>query len=309
MAVYRANMNSCYTQVSNELINNTYLSAGAFRLLLKMLSKPCDWKFSLSGLAFMCKLGVTSIKKYLAELKKFGHVVVTQKRDDHGRIDYEYDVYEIPQKNSTKPEMPVERPQAKKQPSAKQSPVSPQAVKVSTVYHYNTNNNKTNKKDKNRVSETCEKVLSHLNVQTGRNYKVNKNCEILIERKLKEGYSLEDFLKVVDKKCREWLKTAFESYLRPSTLFGDKFDEYLNAPEKVPEKPQNSNFNRQTKSAQNNFTQNNLSVDEYLAFNRSPWGYDVDKEELREIWKAENPDKSDFDFENWYRTLPGVSAI
>ena len=124
---------------------------------------------------------------------------------------------------------------------------------------------------------------------------------------------MEDFLKVVDKKCREWLKTAFESYLRPSTLFGDKFDEYLNAPEKVPEKPQNSNFNRQTSYAKNNFTQSNskskYSVDEYLAFNKSPWGYDVDKEELREIWKAENPDKSDFDFENWYRTLPGVSAI
>ena len=135
MAVYRANMNSCYTQVSNELINNTYLSAGAFRLLLKMLSKPCDWKFSLSGLAFMCKLGVTSIKKYLAELKKFGHVVVTQKRDDHGRIDYDYDVYEIPQKKLTETEMPVERPQAKKQPSEKQSPVSPSAAKVSTVYH------------------------------------------------------------------------------------------------------------------------------------------------------------------------------
>ena len=312
MAVYRANLNSCYTQVSNELINNTYLSAGAFRLLLKMLSKPCDWKFSLSGLAFMCKLGVTSIKKYLAELKKFGHVVVTQKRDDHGRIDYDYDVYEIPQKKLTETEMPVERPQAKKQPSEKQAPVSPSAVKVSTVYHYNTNNNKTNKNDKNGVSETCEKILAHLNAKTGRNYKVNKSCEILIERKLKEGYSLEDFLKVIDKKCREWLKTAFESYLRPSTLFGDKFDEYLNAPEKVPERPQNSNFNRQTKSAQNNFTQSNskskYSVDEYLCYYISLGSFCGEKEELREIWKMEHPDKSDLDFENWFRTLPGIST-
>ena len=118
---------------------------------------------------------------------------------------------------------------------------------------------------------------------------------------------MEDFLKVVDKKCREWLKTAFESYLRPSTLFGDKFDEYLNAPEKVPEKPQNFSSNRQTKSTQN--ISNKYSVDEYLAFNRSPWGFGGDKEELREIWKMEHPDKSDSDFENWFRTLPGVSAI
>ena len=45
---------------------------------------------------------------------------------------------------------------------------------------------------------------------------------------MKEGYVIEDFKKVIDSKSKEWLNTDFEKYLRPATLFGTKFENYLN---------------------------------------------------------------------------------
>jgi hypothetical protein len=44
-----------------------------------------------------------------------------------------------------------------------------------------------------------------------------------------EGYSVDDFITVIDKKCLDWLNTDYEQYLRPETLFGTKFESYLNA--------------------------------------------------------------------------------
>ena len=40
--------------------------------------------------------------------------------------------------------------------------------------------------------------------------------------------TVEDFKKVIDSKSKEWLNTDFEKYLRPATLFGTKFENYLN---------------------------------------------------------------------------------
>ena len=37
-----------------------------------------------------------------------------------------------------------------------------------------------------------------------------------------------NFKKVIDSKSKEWLNTDFEKYLRPATLFGSKFESYLN---------------------------------------------------------------------------------
>ena len=39
---------------------------------------------------------------------------------------------------------------------------------------------------------------------------------------------MEDFIIVIDTKCSNWLGTEWERYLRPATLFGTKFENYLN---------------------------------------------------------------------------------
>lgn len=92
-----------------------------------------------------------------------------------------------------------------------------------------TNKNDNNEKnDKNNIM--VAEIISYLNEKTGKNFKsgVAKNRD-LIKARLKEGYSLEDFKKVIDIKVAEWLNDeAMSKFLRPETLFSNKFEGYLN---------------------------------------------------------------------------------
>jgi len=72
-------------------------------------------------------------------------------------------------------------------------------------------------------------IVNYLNVTAGKNFKPNlRLAQTKIDERLKEGYLLEDFKKVIDIKCKKWLGTKWADYLTPTTLFGDKFGIYLN---------------------------------------------------------------------------------
>ncbi|MBU6392536.1 MAG: conserved phage C-terminal domain-containing protein [Planctomycetes bacterium] len=75
-----------------------------------------------------------------------------------------------------------------------------------------------------------EQVVSHLNTILQTDYKSNgKKTKALIEARLNEGRTLEDFKKVVDIKFAEWNNNPkMHQFLRPETLFGPKFESYLN---------------------------------------------------------------------------------
>lgn len=49
-----------------------------------------------------------------------------------------------------------------------------------------------------------------------------------INARIAEGHTVEDFKKVILFKKKEWFKTEQHQYLRPETLFGTKFESYLN---------------------------------------------------------------------------------
>ena len=72
-------------------------------------------------------------------------------------------------------------------------------------------------------------VINYLNQQTGKNYKsTTKKNQTVIRARTDEGFSLDDFKRVIDNKVAEWKGTNMEKYLRPETLFGTKFEGYLN---------------------------------------------------------------------------------
>lgn len=74
-----------------------------------------------------------------------------------------------------------------------------------------------------------KEVINYLNIKTNSNYRhTTKKNQTLIHARLGEGFKIEDFKKVIDKKCSEWMGTSMEQYLRPETLFGTKFEGYLN---------------------------------------------------------------------------------
>lgn len=72
-------------------------------------------------------------------------------------------------------------------------------------------------------------VIDYLNQRTGKNYKsTTKKNQTVIRARSDEGFSLDDFKRVIDNKVAEWKGTNMEKYLRPETLFGTKFEGYLN---------------------------------------------------------------------------------
>lgn len=93
-----------------------------------------------------------------------------------------------------------------------------------------TNNNKDNNNKNNNNKEIYIAVVYYLNNKAGTQYRVgSKTTQQHINARLAEGFTVDDFKSVIDKKCAEWIGTDFEKYLRPSTLFGSKFENYLNA--------------------------------------------------------------------------------
>ncbi len=71
-------------------------------------------------------------------------------------------------------------------------------------------------------------VIEYLNRQAGSKYKATDSTTAMIAARLNEGFTTEDMKKVIDIKSAEWRGTDFEKYLRPQTLFGSKFQAYLN---------------------------------------------------------------------------------
>lgn len=90
-------------------------------------------------------------------------------------------------------------------------------------------------------------VIAFLNEKTGANYKSStKATREHIHARWEEGYRLPDFKVVINKKCDEWMGTDQEKYLRPETLFGTKFENYLNQPENKGRRgPKVIDFNQQ----------------------------------------------------------------
>ncbi len=78
-------------------------------------------------------------------------------------------------------------------------------------------------------------IINYLNQITKSNYKyTSKKTQALIHARTEEGFTIDDFKKVIDKKYTEWNGTEFAKYLRPETLFGPKFEGYLNQQEGNP---------------------------------------------------------------------------
>lgn len=72
-------------------------------------------------------------------------------------------------------------------------------------------------------------IIDTLNLVLGTHYKSTTPKTVkLIHDRLKEGFTVSDFEIVIRKMFRVWTGTEYEKFLRPETLFGTKFESYLN---------------------------------------------------------------------------------
>ena len=101
-----------------------------------------------------------------------------------------------------------------------------------------TENNNVSEEKPSKVVWTDETrhIIDYLNKRAGKKYSVKtKKTAQLIHKLLDNGFTVEDFERVIDIKCKQWLDNEkMNQYLRPRTLFSEKFEDYLNeAPARV----------------------------------------------------------------------------
>ncbi len=84
--------------MSNYHFREKEMSLKAKGLLSLMLSLPDNWNYTVAGLVSMCKESKTAIRSTLAELEKFGYLDRQRKQNSKGQFEYEYNVFEKPQK-------------------------------------------------------------------------------------------------------------------------------------------------------------------------------------------------------------------
>lgn len=122
-----------------------------------------------------------------------------------------------------------------------------------TILHEKKKEKEERKKTKEKKGDTYikekdgfpyDEIIEYLNNKVGSNYKTDsKEIIKLINQRLEEGFTKEDFFIVIDKKHKEWDGTEYSKYLRPKTLFGDKFESYVNQPEPIKSKYDGFNWN------------------------------------------------------------------
>ena len=98
----------------------------------------------------------------------------------------------------------------------------------------NTFNTTVNKRDIVEQSPTTPipyaEIIDYLNQKTGKHFKAtSEENQRYIRARFKKKFTVDDFKKVIDIKTAQWMNDKKMSrYLRPSTLFGSKFESYLN---------------------------------------------------------------------------------
>lgn len=214
MAVIRVNKTADYTVISNKHFKEKGMSLKAKGLLSLMLSLPDSWDYSIAGLTALSKDGKDSVMNALAELEEFKYLKRTKLTNEKGQFaGYDYDIYEKPYTDNPKEEKPYSENPNTENPT-----------------QLNTNISNTKELKTKELKTKVIVIVDYLNEKAGTSYRAgSKATQQHINARLSEGYTVEDFKAVIDKKCAEWKGTEFEQYLRPSTLFGSKFENYLNA--------------------------------------------------------------------------------
>ncbi len=212
-----------YTVISNGIFHDSELSLKAKGLLCQMLSLPDNWEYSVEGLIKLTSDGKGSVTAAIKELEDHKYLIRKQikEKGKFGQSDYLVSDRPMTEKPMTEKPM-TEKPMTENQPQL------------------NTNKSNTkelNTKELNRYSpsgkrEVYDEVIDFLNWKCGTNYKsCSRKTRSLIDARLNDGFKLEDFKTVITKKSADWLgDERMRKYLRPETLFGTKFESYLNQP-------------------------------------------------------------------------------
>ena len=234
MAQFKLRCEKDFMAIHNNIFKDKTISLKAKGLLAFMMSVPPDWDYSLAGLAACNKDGLVSVRSALQELEDNFYVKLTKVRNEKGQIvDMQYDVSDEPVFGNRIEEKPfLENPKADNPKTEK--PLSENRTQLNT----NTLNTKelNTKVIKDIVPKQEQEpipyaeIITYFNEVAGTHYLLRgKEIKKFIKARWNDGFRLEDFKTVLDKKAGQWKNDAkMSKYLRFETLFSNKFESYLN---------------------------------------------------------------------------------
>lgn len=265
MAVFRTHKTRNYTVMSNHHLQNQDLSLKAIGLLSKMLSLPDDWEYNVRGLTSLARDGEASVRSGLEELEDAGYLERRRERRD-GRFVTVWDIHEVPVSSDEWVDQPACEYEAQMSiPGFDEDEPRPDAPDAGDTHEDEpridtggTNADEPlpeashedeqpteapaaeqppepKKRTGPDVSKVTRDAVAYLNERTGRRYRPSiRKTQRLVAARLREGFTPEDFTKVIDNKVADWGRDPrMRVYLRPETLFGTKFEGYLNQEAKV----------------------------------------------------------------------------
>nr|WP_321303429.1 conserved phage C-terminal domain-containing protein [uncultured Trichococcus sp.] len=189
------------------------------------------------GIELMCHELNISEKRFHRHKKQLidqGFITVERERTDNGwsnniytLIGYSVTSHFVPLQNVPLRNVPLQNVTLQNDPTI--------ITSLNNTSLNNTSLNNTSLKEKQFVEQKPDpipyrEIIDYLNQKAGKNYKhTAAGNKKVIKARWKEGCRLDQFKRVVDNKCQDWLNDEnMNQYLRPATLFGQKFDQYYN---------------------------------------------------------------------------------
>ncbi|SOC06352.1 uncharacterized phage protein (TIGR02220 family) [Ureibacillus xyleni] len=215
--IIRAEKKQEYTVLDRGFLNDARLSWKAKGILAYMLSMPDDWFFYIDELKKHASDGDKSFRSGFNELKSYGYVKRFPVYVDKRIAKWETIVYEVPQNVQV----------------GNQNPSSIDLDNeglLNTDFKLNTELLNTDKKILPEFAIPYKSIVDYLNEKAGTSYRyTSKKTRQLIRARFQEGFTEDDFQTVIIKKVCSWLHDEkMNKFLRPETLFGTKFESYLN---------------------------------------------------------------------------------
>lgn len=233
-----------FTITNNQLIRDDRLSWKARGIFTYLWSMSDGWDFRVNEVSRHAKDGRDSLRAGLKELEEYGYLKRHYKQSNGGKLDgYEWILNDTPAAGKSA-ENSIESNEipATGKPGVRDNR-QPENPPLSNINLRNTN--LSNIKDKepsirtpsplsggDGLTSKTKEILDYLNQQAGTSYRASsKATQRFVHARLNENYTVEDFKKVIDIKVANWKDDPkMSKFLRPSTLFGTKFEGYLNEP-------------------------------------------------------------------------------
>ena len=223
-----------YSVISNEFIRRKDLSWKAKGILTYILTLPDDWIININEIMTHATEGEKAFRSGWKELKDAGYVNRYPVRDKETNkiTHWETVIRESVDMKGFEPltqNVQVQNVQVQK--------VQVQKDNLQSTYITKDLSKQNTKSTKDSTSSSNEhdhipyhEIVEYLNKKTNSQYRpTSKKTQALIKARYNDGFNIDDFKIVIDNKTTEWYNDVkMSKFLRPETLFGTKFESYLN---------------------------------------------------------------------------------